>query len=166
MQAIIAIDERGGIGTQGRLCVSCPEDLRFFKKSTLGGVVICGAKTLATFPKGLPLAGRQTWVLSRTLNPMSDSDRPCKVFHNLDALLKALEGISTPVWVAGGQSVYEQLLPLCSSAVVTIFHKLCLQADAFFPDLRHEQEWVLTRQVGPMTYDKLTYSRLWFERTF
>ena len=48
MKAILSADRKWGLGYQGRLLVSIPSDLRFFRETTMGHVVVMGRKTLAT----------------------------------------------------------------------------------------------------------------------
>ena len=65
MNLIVAVDRNWGIGKNGRLLVSIPEDQRLFREETLGKVVIMGRKTLESLPGGKPLHGRTTLVLCR-----------------------------------------------------------------------------------------------------
>mgnify|MGYP000140451574 CR=1 FL=1 len=65
MKAILSADRKWGLGYQGRLLVSIPSDLRFFRETTMGHVVVMGRKTLATLPAGQPLKGRTNIILSR-----------------------------------------------------------------------------------------------------
>ena len=64
MKAILSADRKWGLGYQGRLLVSIPSDLRFFRETTMGHVVVMGRKTLATLPAGQPLKGRTNIILS------------------------------------------------------------------------------------------------------
>ena len=63
MKAILSADRKWGLGYQGRLLVSIPSDLRFFRETTMGHVVVMGRKTLATLPAGQPLKGRTIFML-------------------------------------------------------------------------------------------------------
>ena len=54
MKAILSADRKWGLGYQGRLLVSIPSDLRFFRETTMGHVVVMGRKTLATLRQGSP----------------------------------------------------------------------------------------------------------------
>ena len=51
MKAIVAADRNWGIGYQNRLLVSIPSDMKFFRQTTTGHVVVMGRKTLESFPK-------------------------------------------------------------------------------------------------------------------
>ena len=59
MRAIVAVDDKWGIGKDGKLLFSVPADMKFFKEKTTGKVVVMGSKTLKSFPGGLPLKNCQ-----------------------------------------------------------------------------------------------------------
>ena len=64
MQAIVNVTSNFGIGLRDRLLVSIPEDLRRFRALTTGRTVICGRRTLETFPGKKPLKNRRNLILS------------------------------------------------------------------------------------------------------
>lgn len=55
MIAIVAVDEKWGIGKDNSLLFSVPEDMKFFRQTTTGKVIIVGRKTLESFPGAKPL---------------------------------------------------------------------------------------------------------------
>lgn len=123
MKAIVVVDKNWGIGKDGGLLVHLPGDLKYFKEKTLGKVVVMGRETLASLPKGKPLQGRTNIVLSR--NPSFEAD--CKVCNSMGSLFKELEKYNMEdVFIAGGETVYRQFLPYCTSYLVT-------KIDAEFP---------------------------------
>ena len=65
MKAILSADRNWGIGYQNRLLVSIPSDMKFFRQTTTGKVVVMGRKTLESFPNGLPLKNRTNVVLTK-----------------------------------------------------------------------------------------------------
>ena len=64
MKAILSADRNWGIGYQNRLLVRIPSDMKFFRQTTTGKVVVLGRKTLESFPNGLPLKDRTNIVLT------------------------------------------------------------------------------------------------------
>lgn len=142
MVAIVAVDEGWGIGHQGQLLARIPADLKRFKALTLGHPVILGRKTLATFPGGKPLPGRENLIMSTT---MAAAPEGAKVFRDIDSLLSYAPGDS---FVIGGETVYRQLLPYCDTVYVTAIHRH-FQADAFFPDLENRPAWRVADSEGP-----------------
>lgn len=137
MNAIVSVTKDWGIGLEGKLLVRNPDDMRFFKEHTMGGTVICGQTTFESFPGGA-LAGRRNVVLS--LEPTFEATG-AEVYRTLKAGLAAVENEDPEsVWVIGGASIYEQLLPHCEKAIVTK-NDVTLAADAFFPDLDENPAW-------------------------
>ena len=67
MNLIVNVDKNWGIGKDNKLLVRIPADMKFFRESTTGKVVVMGRKTLESFPNGLPLKNRTNIVL--TSNP-------------------------------------------------------------------------------------------------
>ena len=63
MKLILAVDKNWSIGNQGRLLYHLPRDLKHFKETTMGGILIMGRKTYESLPRKLP--GREMVVLSR-----------------------------------------------------------------------------------------------------
>ena len=57
MNLIVAVDQNWAIGKDNKLLVSIPDDMKFFRETTSGKVVVMGRKTLESFPNGKPLNG-------------------------------------------------------------------------------------------------------------
>ena len=113
MKAILSADRKWGLGYQGRLLVSIPSDLRFFRETTMGHVVVMGRKTLATLPAGQPLKGRTNIILSR--DP-EWTVRGATVVHSIKELMEVLKPYEDDdIYVAGGGEIYRQLLPYCDT---------------------------------------------------
>lgn len=117
LKAIVAKTADNIIGINGQLPWHSPIDLKHFKDTTMNSWVIMGRKTVETLPK-TGLTGRKIIALT---NDLSWSDSRCTlIFRNIDVLLDYVKAYESDVfWVAGGQSIYEQLLPYCDEQVVT-----------------------------------------------
>lgn len=161
MNLIAAVDNNWAIGNGGKLLVSIPNDQKHFREETTGKVVVLGRKTLHTFPQGQPLPNRTNIILSR--DP-SFRVKGAVVVHSLEELLEELKNYDTEdVYVIGGESIYRQLLPYCEVAHITqIDHSYA--ADAYFPNLETDPEWVLTADSDEQTYFDLAYVFRKFER--
>ena len=146
MNLIVNVDLDWGIGREGRLLVHLREDMRRFKYLTTGQVIILGRKTLGTFPRGRPLPDRTNIVLTRDKAMQLEGATLCHSLAELAAMLSAYP--ADAVFVAGGDSLYRQLLPFCSLAYVTRVHRH-LHADAFFPNLDCLESWQL-EEAGPL----------------
>lgn len=157
MNLIVAVDENWAIGRAGDQLCYLKEDLKRFKELTLGHTVILGRKTLATFPGGRPLKGRDNLILSRAPDFTAGGG---EVFHDVDALLAAAPADS---FVIGGASVYKALLPYCDTAFVTkIDH--AFPADTFFPDLDADPAWEVVQTEPPLEQDGLRYQYVTYQR--
>ena len=148
MKAILSADRNWGIGYQNKLLVSIPSDMRFFREMTEGKVIVMGRKTLESFPNGLPLKKRINIVLT---HDRSYQVKDAVIVHDKEELLEELKKYrEDDVFVVGGGSVYELLLPYCDTAYVTRIY-MAYQADTFFPDLDQDPEWELTEESDEQT---------------
>lgn len=148
MKAILSADRNWGIGYQNKLLASIPSDMRFFREMTEGKVIVMGRKTLESFPNGLPLKKRINIVLT---HDRSYQVKDAVIVHDKEELLEELKKYrEDDVFVVGGGSVYELLLPYCDTAYVTRID-MAYQADTFFPDLDQDPEWELTEESDEQT---------------
>ncbi len=161
MNVIAAVDRKWGIGNKRQLLVQIPADQKLFRQETTGKVIILGHRTLETFPQGMPLAGRTNIILSR------DPDFKVKgadVVHSIEELMEELKAYdSRDVYVVGGESIYQQLLPYCDTAHLTMIDHT-YEADAHFPNLETDEEWVQTGESDEQTYFDLAYTFVKYER--
>ena len=149
MNLIVAVDEKWAIGKDNRLLVSIPQDMKFFRETTTGKVVVMGRKTLESFPNGLPLKNRTNIVMTRNTEYQV---KDAIIVHSAKELLSALEPYdSEDIYVIGGDSIYRELLPYCDVAHVTkIQHTY--EADAWFPNLDDMEDWEITGESDEQTY--------------
>ena len=63
IKAIVAVDEKWGIGKKNDLLFRLPLDMKYFREKTLGKTVCMGYNTLLSFPEGKPLKNRKNIVL-------------------------------------------------------------------------------------------------------
>lgn len=138
MDLIVAVDNNWGIGRQENLLFRISEDMKRFRALTIGKTVILGRKTLQTFPGGRPLQRRTNIVMTRSDNFEAD---PAIICHSLTQLREQLRDLpEDEVFVIGGASLYQQLLPFCHQAYITKIDHYAA-ADCFFPNLDHLPEW-------------------------
>lgn len=161
MNVIVAVDKNWGIGKNNQLLVSIPSDMKFFRETTNGHVVVMGRKTLESFPNGLPLKNRTNIVL--TNNP-DYRVKGAVICHTVDEVLEELKKYDEKeIYIIGGDSVYRQFLPYCKVAHVTKIDHV-YEADSFFPNLDEMKEWVITGDSEEQTYFDLEYRFLRYER--
>lgn len=139
ISAIVAVSENNAIGHENQLPWHLPEDLKFFKRTTLGKPVVMGRKTFESLGKALPK--RLNIVLSR----QADLELPDGVllYNNLEDALKKLEDDGTEeAFVIGGGHVFAEAMPLLDRLYITRVHTIIEAADTFFPELDHSH-WKL-----------------------
>lgn len=161
MNLIVAVDDNWAIGLKNKLLVSIPADMKFFRETTTGKVVVMGRKTLESFPGGQPLKKRTNIVLTKDKNYRV---KDAVVVNTIDDLLEELKQYDEKdVYVIGGESIYRQMLPYCKVAHVTRIHHE-YEADTYFPNLDEMDEWIITGVSDEETYFDLEYEFVRYER--
>ncbi len=161
MNLIVAVDNNWAIGYQGKLLNSIPEDMKFFRETTTGKVVIMGRKTLESFPNGLPLKKRVNIVITKDPN---FTVKDAIIVHSIEeALEEAKHYNDEDIYVIGGDSIYRQMLPYCNVAHVTKMD-YAYQADTWFPNLDKDSEWVVAADSEEKTYFDLEYQFVMYVR--
>ena len=150
MNLIVAVDGNWAIGNNGDLLCKNPIDMKFFKETTTGKVVIMGRKTLESFPKQKPLPNRTNIVLSR--NNKIDG---CIVVNSIDELLIKIKNYDDDdLFVIGGGQIYKELLPYCKKAYVTKMKNI-FEADTYFPNLDELDDWEMVDKSEDFKYENI-----------
>jgi len=128
MIAIAAMSPQRVIGSAGTIPWHISEDLRFFKRTTLGHAIVMGRKTYESL--GKPLPGRENLVVSRsaTLDGV-------RVFRSLSEIVEPTDG--RQLYVIGGAELYAALLPRCSEILLTRV-SIDVAGDTWFPEFENE----------------------------
>ena len=154
MNLIAAVDKNWAIGCKNKLLVSIPADMKFFRETTTGKVVVMGRKTLESFPNGQPLKKRVNIVLTHDKNFKAGD---AIIVHSMEELREELKKYpSEDIYVIGGETIYKQLLDDCDVAHVTKID-FAYDADAHFPDLDADPKWQITADSEEQTYFDLEY---------
>jgi len=117
------------IGRDGKLPWHLPEDLKFFKRTTLGHPILMGRKTFESI--GRPLPGRTNIVLSRTMPPREGVE----VIRDISELPRA-SGDAAKVFLIGGAQLFAELLPQCSGLYLTWIEQE-YEGDVMLPPFEH-----------------------------
>ena len=110
---IVARARNGVIGRDGKLPWRLPEDLAFFKRTTMGQPIVMGRRTWESI--GRPLPGRRNIVVSRRAGFLADG---AETAPSLDEALRLCAG-SEEVFVIGGAQLYAEALPRAGRLIVT-----------------------------------------------
>ncbi len=168
MKAIVAVDENWGIGKNGGLLLSIPEDMKFFRTVTKDAIVVMGRKTLDSFPGGRPLKNRVNVVLTRDVNFTREGTVALRDVEELKKFLDKQDK-DKEVFVIGGGSIYRQLIDLCDTAYVTKIYKK-FDSDTFFPNLDENPEWFISEEKVQEPYvsesgESIDYSFVTYEKS-
>ena len=128
MIGVVAMNPVGCIGEAGRLPWHHPEDLQFFKRTTLGGTLVMGRVTWDSLPRR-PLPGRDHVVLTRDPDAFREEGAVATTPEGLDA---ALAGLKRPVFVIGGAQIYDLLFDRIDEFLVTRVLDEAPNGDTFF----------------------------------
>jgi dihydrofolate reductase len=123
---ILARARNGVIGASGGLPWRLPEDLAFFKRTTMGHPIVMGRKTWESI--GRPLPGRRSVVVTRD---RSFAAAGAEVVHSLDQAV-ALCSDSDEIFVIGGAQLYAEALPRADRLLLTEIHA-DFEGDTFMP---------------------------------
>lgn len=160
MNLIVAVDRNWAIGKNNKLLVSIPADMKFFRETTKGNIVVMGRKTLESFPQGQPLKNRVNIVITQNQDYQV---KDAVVVHSVEEAVEECKKHDGEVFVIGGESIYRAMLPYCNRAYVTkIDHAYA--ADTYFPNLDEEDDWELTGVSEEQTYFDLEYVFAKYER--
>lgn len=142
---VVAAADNRCIGIDNKLPWHLPEDLKFFKRVTMGKPIIMGRKTFESI--GKPLPGRTNIVITR----QGDNYKSVavKTAASLDEALRIAEGVAVAdgkdeVMVIGGAGIYALCLPRADRLYYTKVHAQ-VKGDAFFPEVNW-REWKVTSQ--------------------
>lgn len=161
ISAIVAVDKNWAIGKNGKLLLSVPEDMKFFKETTMGNVVIMGRKTLESFPQGKPLPNRINIVVTRDLNYKAED---VLVAHSPKEAINLAYEYEKDIFIIGGGQIYAEMLDLCEEIHVT-YIDYSYEADTYFPNLDKRPEWVLVAESDEQThFDIVFYFRKYKRR--
>lgn len=143
---IVCMDANGGIGKGNKLPWRIPEDMRHFRETTTGHIVVMGRKTFESV--GRPLPNRINIVLSRSGYPPPADSGVIVTTELRHALSIAGHAPEKNVFIIGGAEIYAQALGVVHELIVTRLNE-AYDCDTFFPP-RQAEEWeALAAQTIP-----------------
>ena len=142
MNLIAAVDKNWAIGRNNKLLVSIPDDMKFFRETTTGKVVVMGRKTLESFPGKKPLKNRVNIVLTGDRSYQADG---AVIVHDMEEL-------------------HEELKKYPSEDAHITKIDFAYEADAWFPNLDEKEAWVVTADSEEQTYFDLEYHFYKYEK--
>ena len=156
---IVAVSDNGVIGRDGGLPWHLPADLKRFKRLTSGHHMIMGRRTWDSIGRR-PLPGRPTIVVSRAPGFVAEG---AQVARSLGQALALAVGVDE-VFIAGGEAIYREALPIADRLYLTRVHAV-VEGDTFFPEL-DEGGWrvVVEERHEPDEKNTCAHTFLVYER--
>jgi len=130
---IVACSENRVIASQGAIPWRIKEDFQYLMDTVAGGVVIEGRNTYEDMGKAYPKS--KTIVVTRSAQSYPDAYTTPSIAEAVE-LAHTLED-ATPIWIGGGQRIYEAGLALADRLYLTLVHTV-VEGDTFFPEWRSE----------------------------
>ena len=184
-KAIAAMSLNRVIGADGKIPWHLPEDFKWFKKMTMGNIVVMGRKTFEGL--GKPLPSRKNMILTRHpqrlikthpeifgqyhewrggrylkhayqfhFTRLEKSQRTeILIFNSLDRLNPS--DFPNDIFICGGAQIYGQALPQCSDLYLTLVKREIQNGDAFFPSF--EDKFVLVEEIRDTPEFKILHYR-------
>lgn len=136
---VVAMDENRAIGKDNDLPWYLPNDLKHFKKTTMGKPIVMGRKTYESI--GKPLPGRENIVVTRDESYKAEGTT---IVHSVDEVLKIN---AEEICVIGGTEIFNMFLPAADRLYITEIHHT-FDADTYFPELSADEWKEVSRKEG------------------
>lgn len=165
MIAIACLDAKNGIGKDGKLLISIPDDMKNFRENTKDSVVVMGRKTLFSFKDKEPLKNRINVVFT-TNDALKEEYKSYDNIHfvkdnkELDDVISSYS--EKKVFLIGGAKIYNDLIDRCDMALITRLDKT-FEADAYFPDLEKHGFKVIA-ESEEKKYDDIGYKFVTYKK--
>lgn len=143
------------LGKNNDLIWHLPNDLKFFKKTTMGKTVIMGRRTFESLPGILPKR-RNIVLMLPTEEPIDGVD----IYYDIPSLLKDLG--EEEVFIIGGASIYKQFLPYARRLYLTEVDEICNDASVYFPNF--DKELYTKTILGSDSDNGINYQFTLYER--
>lgn len=159
---IVAVAKDNIIGAGNTIPWYCPEDLKYFKRTTLGYPVLMGRKTYDSL-KIKPLPGRKNIIITRD---HSLTIKGCDVVTSIEQGIALSESThAEKLFVIGGADIYRQCIPFAQQLYITEVD-VQVKGDCHFPEV-DESIWSLYKQDTYLADDKNPHNMIFkmFVRT-
>ncbi len=160
---IVAMTKSRVIGCDNQLPWHIPEDLKRFKKLTMGNPIVMGRKTYDSI--GRPLPGRLNIVITRNTELKIPGVSVVSSFNEAIVLAKKEIGNESQkeIFILGGGQIFQEALPVADKLYVTWVHK-DVPGDVLFPKFDEKQfnavEDGASELTAPIPYSYVNYERL------
>lgn len=156
MKAILAVDRNWAIGIDNKMLYDLKKDLKHFKNTTTGSIVIMGRKTYQSM--GSALANRDNLVVSRDKNlKLKDA----KVFSDIKEILSYVG--DKKAFVIGGSEIVDLFLPYLDGAIITKIDKTA-PAKVFLHNFDKDPDFKIISQSEIQNENNINFKYVEYER--
>ena len=143
---IVAMAENGVIGKEGDLPWRLPEDLKWFKETTMGKPIVMGRNTWESLPRK-PLPGRTNIVLTSQVDYAAEGALVVNDYASAMrcAMEAARETEATEVMIIGGAQLYKLALAFADRMYLTEVHA-DIDGDVTFPEFSRNDWLEISRE--------------------
>jgi dihydrofolate reductase len=153
---IASVGRNRELGKNNDLIWKIPEDLKYFKKVTLGHPVIMGEKTYCSI--GKPLSKRTNIVLTDNEDFACNG---CEIARSInEALTIARKKENKEIFFIGGAGVFNQIMDITDRLYLTVIDDSA-EADVFFPDY---SKFKRSKKLGSGNDSGIGYKFMIFEK--
>ena len=153
---IAAIGKNNELGKNNDLIWNLPNDLKFFKQTTLNHPVVMGLNTYKSI--GKPLPNRKNIVLSD--QPLEEDG--LSIYDDINKLTSDITNSDEEYFIIGGASLYSYYYPLADNMYLTMINASDNKADVYFPNIDYA-DWD-TIKIGENSDDDISYEHIKFIR--
>lgn len=150
LSIIVAISNNNCIGKANELLWKIPADMKYFRETTTGHVIIMGKKTFESI--GRPLPNRRNVVI--THDPQFRAEG-VEVVHSIQEIVDLFASSPDEAFIIGGGQIYEQLLPYVTTLYVTHVQG-DFAGDTYFPPI-DPTIWRQTQSTSLEVSDSTAY---------
>ncbi len=152
-----AIGKNNELGKNNQLIWYLPEDLKFFKETTINHTIVMGYNTFISLPK--LLVKRKHIVLTHR-----DIELPVGVikFNSKESVINYAKQNKEDIFIIGGESVYKEFINDSDKMIITEINAEDKNADAYFPKFNHN-EWN-KNVINELEYNGISYKHILYKR--
>ncbi|OEH92823.1 dihydrofolate reductase [Bacillus solimangrovi] len=147
---LVAVDKNRLIGKENELPWHLPEDLKYFKRVTMGKTIVMGRKTFESI--GRPLPGRDNVVLTTRKGYQPEG---VFVYHSINEIVNKMKDQNDEVFFIGGAEIFNQVLQFADKLYITKIDE-SFEGDIYFPSF-NEDEWRLVTSEKGLKNEKNPY---------
>ncbi|WP_311486762.1 dihydrofolate reductase [uncultured Anaerococcus sp.] len=144
MKLILAVDKNWAIGLDNKMLYDLKKDLKHFKETTTGGLVIMGRKTFDSMGRALP--NRENIILTRDKDLKRDG---ALVFNDISEILSYVEKSPKEAFVIGGAEICELFLDNIDEAIITKIDKES-PADTYLHNFDKDSDFEIVEESEPI----------------